>query len=76
MPQTIVIIGITSLICAFIGYFVARGKNRSVDVWGFACFIFPPLLIVLFFLPKNTEVKPAAELSEKDIRRIREDLWD
>ena len=76
MPQIIVITGIISLIAAIAGYIVAKRKNRSGDRWGFACFIFPPALIILFFLSKNTEVAQPAELSERDMRRLREDLWD
>ncbi|GBF27874.1 hypothetical protein MnTg02_02933 [bacterium MnTg02] len=76
MPQYVVIIGLVSLLSAVIGALAAKFKRRGADVWAFACFMFPPLLLVLFLLPKNTEPRQQPRLSRKELEDVKEYLFD
>lgn len=76
MPQYVVIIGIVCLMSAAIGGVTAKFKRRGADVWAFACFIFPPLLLILMFLPKNTEPQQQPKLSKKELEDVKEYLFD
>ena len=76
MPQYVMIIGLVSLLSAVIGALVAMFKRRGADVWGFACFIFPPLLLILILLPKNTEPRQQPKLSKKELEDVKEFLFD
>ena len=76
MPQYVMIIGLVSLLSAVIGALVAKFKRRGADVWGFACFMFPPLLLLLILLPKNTEPRPQQKLSRKELEDVKEYLFD
>ena len=76
MPQYVMIIGLVSLLSAVIGAFVAKFKRRGADVWGFACFMFPPLLLLLILLPKNTEPRSQQKLSSKELEDVKEYLFD
>lgn len=47
--------------CAFagvIGVALAFLRNRNKLYWGFGCFLFPPLLLVIVFLPKALRAGP------------------
>lgn len=75
-PQIIVIIGVTSIIAAFIGAITANLKNRSSDAWGFACFIFPPALLLLFLLPRGSHDTRRRKISKRDLDDdIRDDMF-
>lgn len=63
----ITLAGITMIVSAILGGFIAYWKNRCADRWGFFCFLFPPILLLLIFLPKSTDVKK---------RRIRREDFD
>ena len=76
MPQYVMIIGLVVLLSAVIGALVAKFKRRGADVWAFACFIFPPLLLVLILLPKNTEPRQQQRLSKKELEDVKEYLFD
>ena len=53
MVMWITIIGIGSLIAAFIAAFVATRKNRNPGSWFASTFLFAPSLIVLLLLGKS-----------------------
>ncbi len=60
-----VIWGLTAIAAAIIGGFLASSKNRDYSAWAAWCFIFPPLLIALFFTPKYTgPPRPRRKLGE------------
>ena len=52
MPQVITIYGLLSIVAASAAYFIAGRKQRNSDGWAFACFILPPLVLILAFLGK------------------------
>ncbi|MGI9386719.1 MAG: hypothetical protein ACR2OX_04760 [Methyloligellaceae bacterium] len=76
MPEYVVIIGVLCLVSAATGAIVAKIKRRSADVWAFACFIFPPILLILLLLPKNTEVQQKKMFTKKDLEDVKEHLFD
>ena len=49
-----VIWGVTAIVSAIIAGFLAAAKNRDYSAWAAWTFLFPPLLIALFFTPKYT----------------------
>lgn len=76
MAHYLVIYGIVSLVSAVLAMLVAKLKKRSADGWGFTSFLLPPALLILLLLPKNKNIQQEPELSEKDIRKIRDSMWD
>ncbi len=76
MPKLILIYGIVCLASAFLAILVAKFKKRSADHWGFSSFIFPPALLILLLLSKNTAPAEKSALTEKDIRKLKESMWD
>ncbi|MEM7619863.1 MAG: hypothetical protein AAF228_05290 [Pseudomonadota bacterium] len=51
----ITLAGVIMLLSALLGSIIAWTKNRSADSWGFFCFLFPPMLIILLFLSKSSK---------------------
>lgn len=65
--KVIVIWGIGSMLASLVGGIVAYRKRRDHSAWAAWCFIFPPLLPVLFLLRCNRGVRPRQPtLDEQD----------
>lgn len=56
--QDIVIWGATALAAALIGAMLALIKNRDYSFWLAWCFLVPPLVLLLLFLPRNAGPRP------------------
>lgn len=41
-------------ICPFIANLLARRKKRDYNFWTIASFLFPPLMLILFILPRRS----------------------
>jgi hypothetical protein len=54
--QLITIYLTTALVAGLVATMVARGKHRHSGYWMLVCFLFPPLVLVLIFLPKGRNV--------------------
>ncbi len=51
--EFIVIWGLVAIASAGIAALVAGLRNRDHSAWAAWCFVFPPLLLILIFLPRN-----------------------
>jgi len=58
MVVGIVIWGLAAMSAAALAGFVAGWKNRDYSFWMAWCFLVPPLLIWLFFMPKRQGPRP------------------
>jgi drug/metabolite transporter (DMT)-like permease len=59
----IVVWGVTALAACVAGGIVARAKNRDSSGWAGWCFLLPPLVLLLFFLPARERPRPRKERS-------------
>lgn len=50
----ITLVAMAAFICSFVGAIVARMKRRNQLFWLIACFVLPPLLLILLFLPPRS----------------------
>lgn len=65
--SAIVLISLIMVVSGIAGAFVAGAKNRDVSFWAAWSFIFPPSLLVLLLLGKNTGPRPRRpSLDEED----------
>jgi len=63
----IVIWGTIALAAALLAGVVAANKNRSSSVWIAWCFVFPPLLLLLWLMPRREGSPPKRRsLDEED----------
>lgn len=51
--EIITILLIVFIVAPLIAAFVSERKNRDRNLWILVCFLCPPLLLVLFILPKR-----------------------
>ncbi len=75
VPKIVLIAGISMILSAFFGALIANMKNRSSDKWGFACFMFPPLLLLLIFMPKCSAQPRRKKISQNDLDEDIRDEW-
>jgi hypothetical protein len=54
----IVVWGGVSILAAVVAGFVAAYKRRDISSWAAWCFLFPPLVIVVFLLSTNPGPRP------------------
>lgn len=67
MVQGIVIWGLTAIAAASLAGVLAGYKNRDVSFWIGWCFVVPPLVVFLLFLPKLEGPRPRRpSLDEED----------
>ncbi len=52
VPQIVTYYGIASLVAALAAYVIASAKRRNYEAWAFWCFLLPPLVIALLFMPR------------------------
>jgi hypothetical protein len=65
--KLIVLWGAIALAAAIAGGILAGARNRDHSAWAAWCFIFPPALLVLLLLPRNTGPRPhRPRLDEED----------
>lgn len=58
MVAGIVIWGLAAITAAALAGFVAGWKNRDYSYWMAWCFLVPPLLLWLIFMPKRQGPRP------------------
>jgi hypothetical protein len=46
----------SALVAGLLATLVARLKNRHSGYWMLFCFLFPPLILLLFILPKGKNI--------------------
>jgi hypothetical protein len=56
----IVVWGAIALSAAVAGAILAKSKNRNLSSWSAWCLLLPPLVAVLYLLPKATSVPQSA----------------
>jgi hypothetical protein len=56
--KVIVIWGVVALAAAIGAAVLAGARNRDHSAWAAWCFIIPPLILVLLFLPTNRGPRP------------------
>jgi apolipoprotein N-acyltransferase len=61
--------GLVSLLAAVVGGVLAYVRNRDHSWWAAWCFIFPPLLVFLIFLPRNPGPKPRRQSLDDEDRQ-------
>ncbi len=67
--EIIVIWGLVAIASAGIAALIAGLRNRDHSSWAAWCFVIPPLLLILIFLPKNRGPKHRRpSLDEEDAR--------
>lgn len=67
MMTAIVIWGLAAFGAGALAGILAGFKNRDISFWIGWCFIFPPLVLFLLFLPKNQGRRPRRRsLDEED----------
>lgn len=76
VPAVIAVIGLTCIAATILGYITARVKRRNPDAWAFACFVFPPLLLILLLLPKPSKPYDREAARRKRLERDLADMWD
>lgn len=65
--QVIAIWGIVSIAAAVAAGIIAAVRNRDHSWWAAWSFVFPPMLIILLLMPKNTGPRPRRpSLDEED----------
>ena len=58
MPKVIAIWGVAALLSDIVGAVVAGAKGRDASAWAAWSFLFPPVLLVLLFLPSSKGPRP------------------
>lgn len=65
--SAIVMVSLVMVASGLLGAFLANSKNRDVSFWAAWAFIFPPSVVVLFFLGVHQGVRPRRPtLDEED----------
>lgn len=69
--RDIAVWGLVAIVSAVIGGLVAAARNRDHSWWAAWCFVLPPMLILLLFLPRNPGPRPRRPtLDEEDRETI------
>jgi hypothetical protein len=66
MVQVVVIWGLTALACTAIAGVLALIKNRDVSWWMAWSFLVPPMVLILFFVPRQDVRPKRPSLDEQD----------
>lgn len=69
----IVIWGAIALSAAVAGAILAKSKNRNLSSWSAWCLLLPPLVAVLYLLPKATSAPPSVRNSLNRQQRANRD---
>lgn len=65
--QVIAVWGIVSIAAAVAAGIIAAVRNRDHSWWAAWSFVFPPMLIILLLMPRNTGPRPRRpSLDEED----------
>lgn len=64
--EIIAVWGLLSLVAGLVGAVVAGLKRRDHSAWAAWCFVFPPVLIVLFLVPRNKGERPRRPSMDED----------
>lgn len=56
--KIIAFVGVAMIVSGLLGGLTAGFKNRDASSWAAYCFLFPPTLLLLLLLPKNTGPLP------------------
>ena len=69
MAMFIAIYGTLMLVAMVAAGIVAYIKRRDVSYWMTISFLFPPAIVLLFLMPKNTGVRPRRDSLEAQEER-------
>jgi hypothetical protein len=58
MVKAIAIWGIVAILSAVLAGILASAKRRDYSFWAAWSFIFPPMLLILLFMPRNRGERP------------------
>ena len=70
MPAVIAIYGSASLVAAVLAPLLAYRKRRHMGNWTVACFLFPPLLLVLLVLRRLSLEEYMRSLEREQAKRM------
>ena len=77
MAMFIAIYGSAMLLCGIAAGIVAYVKRRDVSFWMTTTFLFPPALIMLLLMSRNSGVRPKREgLDAQEHRELRQEDGD
>jgi len=62
--------GLVAIGSAIAGGLVAAARNRDHSWWAAWCFVFPPMIVVLFLLPRNTGPRPRRPTLDEEDRGL------
>lgn len=62
--------GILALGSAIAGGILAAARNRDHSWWAAWCFVFPPMLVLLILLPRNTGPRPQRRSLDDEDREL------
>lgn len=68
MPETVVIWGFVAIVASALAGLLAGIKNRDYSFWMAWCFIVPPLILLLLFMPRYTGPRPRRRPLDEDDR--------
>ncbi len=71
MVIVIAVWGLAMIICAGVAFFAAPMRGRNGQNWAFWSFVFPPVLAILFWLPRTiAPIKTRARIKDDELRDI------
>ncbi|MEZ5816516.1 MAG: hypothetical protein R3D44_05500 [Hyphomicrobiaceae bacterium] len=62
--------GLVSIAAAVAGGLIAAARNRDHSWWAAWCFVLPPMIIILLFLPRNTGPRPRRPSLDEEDREL------
>lgn len=62
--------GLVAVGAAIAGGIIAAARNRDHSWWAAWCFVFPPMLIVLLLIPRNTGARPKRPTLDEEDREL------
>jgi len=68
--KVIALWGLVAIGAAVAGGFIAAARNRDHSWWAAWCFVFPPMIAVLFLLPRNTGDRPRRPTLDEEDRGL------
>lgn len=69
MPMFITLYGLAGFAAAILAYFVASAKHRDASQWAAWSFLFPPAVIMTFFLTTAPAEQRAATAIEDRLKK-------
>lgn len=71
MVPVVALWGLAMIICSGFALFLAGRRGRNAQNWAFWTFLFPPVLALLYVLPKRVApIRVRAKIDAEDLHRI------